>query len=88
MSKHDDVRRKVTVLKSPENASFKGGSKTAQTNVKARGRNSIFNGTRNKNPLDYLLDSEKPKGKKQQTKVDPWMIRQAKLKAAKAKPTL
>ena len=81
MSKYDDVRRKVTPVKAPADASFKTGKNTAQTNVKATGRNSVFNGSRPRNPLDYLLESEKTKGKKKQTKVDPWMIRQAKLKA-------
>lgn len=86
MSKYDDVRKPVQVLKPNEKTvAYKQGNKTEVSNAADQYKRSVFNGSRPKNPMLECIEAETPKRKaKKDHKVDPFMIRQAKLKAAKA----
>lgn len=85
MSKYDDVRKPVQVLKPNEKTvAYKQGSKTEVSNASDQYKRSIFNGSRPMNPMLECIEAETPKVKaKKEHKVDPFMVRQAKLLAAK-----
>lgn len=85
MSIHDDPRKKATPPAKPKTASYKQGSKNAVNKSGGKtGRKNMLNqrNAHEVNPLSYLLDCE-AKPRKKEHKVDPFMIRQAKLLAAK-----
>lgn len=87
MSVHDDPRKKATPPAKPHTASYKQGSKNSinKEGGKVCRKNALFqNNSHKANPLDYLIDSEAKPRQKKEHKVDPFMIRQAKLAAAKA----
>lgn len=84
MSKYDDVRKPVKVLKPNEDtAAYKGGNKTEVTKGNPH-RKSLFAGDRPLNPMLECINAEAKPRQKKEHKVDPFMIRQAKLAAAKA----
>lgn len=84
MSKYDDVRKPVQVLKpNEESAAYKKGSKTEVSKGNPHSK-SVFSGSRPLNPMIECMNAEKPSKKaKKEHKVDPFMVRQAKLLAAK-----
>ena len=85
MSNFDDVRKPVKVLKPNEDtAAYKKGSKT-EVSKGSPSSKSIFAGSRALNPLLECIKLEaKPRKAKREHKVDPFMVRQAKLAAKKS----
>ena len=85
MSKYDDVRKPVQVLKPDQKTvAYKQGNKTEVSNAADQYKRSVFNGSRPMNPMLECIEAETPKKKaKKEHKVDPFMVRQGKLAAAK-----
>ena len=83
MSIYDDVRKPVKVLKPNEDtAAYKKGSKT-EVSKGSPSRKSLFAGDRALNPMIECMKAEAKPRKVKTHKVDPFMVRQAKLLAAK-----
>lgn len=84
---HDDPRKKATPPAEPHTAKYKQGSKNSinKEGGKVCRKNAMFqHNEHDMNPLQALIKSEH-KGKKAKTpRLDPYMVRQAKLKAKAA----
>ena len=84
----DDPRKKATPPAQPHTARYKSGNKSKVTKNGGKvGRKNLLTqaNEHSANPLQALLESERKEPRKgQQHKVDPFMVRQAKLKARNA----
>lgn len=87
MEKFDDTDKKAKPLSTPKTAAFKKSSKNEfNTDGGKTGRKNALNqhNAHEANPLAALINSERKGSRKADHKVDPYMIRQAKLKAKTA----
>lgn len=81
---HDDPRKLAKPIKPDHTAKYKQGNKTAlETGAHAHNK-SIFNADKPVNPMIECEREEqrrKPRKAKREHRIDPFMVRQAKLKA-------
>lgn len=84
---HDDPRKLAKPIKAPHTAEYKQGKRTECQTTCNTSYKSIFNGSKAINPCLELeiAEAAHKKGKKAKTpRLDPYMVRQAKLRASHA----
>lgn len=80
----DDPRKKATPPAKPHTASYKSGRKTEVTSNGGKiGRKNLLtqDNAHLDNPLSAMVKGEQKKYKGKEPRLDPFMVRQAKLKA-------